>query len=173
MHSGKSMHVIAVAKNYEIQKKTCFIVKINPDGNTCEVTSRTGLQTSSVISLEELKRVLMLSVKISCVIVDEAQFLTKSQVDDLRTITLKGIPVICYGLRTNWMGELFEGSKRLLEISDSIEEMKTTCWYCERKATMNYKISQKGNCIEVEHPGEHKYVPTCYECFISIRSTDD
>lgn len=173
MHSGKSMHVITVAKNYEIQKKTCLVLRVNPDGQKCQVISRTGLRMPSY-GVDEIKTIIDTDMsRVSCIVVDEAQFLTCSQVDGLRAITLKGIPIICYGLRTNWQGQLFEGSKRLLELADSIEEIKTTCWYCEKKATMNFKISQNGPLIEIDQGDEHKFVPTCYQCFNTKKAKHD
>jgi thymidine kinase len=165
MHSGKSMHVITVSKNYELQKKLCLVLRVNPDGSKCQVISRTGLRAPS-IGIEEMQNILEIDhSKVSCIVVDEAQFLSAKQVEGLRHISYKGIPVICYGLRSDWQGKLFEGSKRLLELADTIEEVKTTCWFCERKATMNFKISQKGPQVEIEPQGEQNYFPTCYKCW--------
>ena len=82
----------------------------------------------------------------SATIVDEAQFLTEAQVDQLSDIADRyDIPVLCYGLRTDFMGRLFEGSRRLMELADSIEEIKTVCW-CGRKATFNARV-QDGHMV--------------------------
>ena len=106
---------------------------------------------------------------VDCVVVDEAQFLSKSVIDQFRTIaTNHSIPVICYGLRTDFRGNLFEGSKRLFEIADSIEEIKTTCAFCNRKAIFNLKLvdgkpSLSGPTIELG--SEEKYLPACAPCY--------
>jgi thymidine kinase len=102
--------------------------------------------------------------------VDEAQFLTAKAIEELRAITLKwDIPVICYGLRTDFKGYLFEGSARLMELADSIEEVKSTCHFCNRKSTMNLKqvdgfAVNAGATIELG--AEEKYLPTCYKCYV-------
>ena len=110
---------------------------------------------------------------ISCVLVDEAQFLSKDQVSQLTEIVdTLGIPVLCYGLRTDFMGEPFEGSKYLLAWADEIEEVKTIC-HCGKKATMNIKIDENGKRIEcgeqVEIGGNEKYVSVCRDHFFFLR----
>ena len=108
---------------------------------------------------------------ISCVLVDEAQFLSARVVEELRRITLDwDIPVICYGLRTDFKSYLFEGSQRLMELADSIEEVKATCYFCNRKSIMNLKhvggiATNIGPSVELGT--EEKYYPTCYRCYRS------
>ena len=100
------------------------------------VKSRAGLEMAADLLIEP-KDCLNLEnfVGLSCLLVDEAQFLSKEIIDQFREITLKmDIPVICYGLRTDFKSNLFEGSQRLLEIADSIEEMKSTCYFCNKKS---------------------------------------
>ena len=105
----------------------------------------------------------------SCVLVDEAQFLTPDQVRQLHRIAHVGdIPVICYGIRSDFRGEAFPGSATLLTLADSIEEIKTIC-PCGRKATMNVRIDENGNRIttgeQIAIEGETRYVQLCGSCF--------
>ena len=100
---------------------------------------------------------------------DEAQFLSKSVIDQLRAIaSVQNIPVICYGLRTDFRGNLFEGSKRLFEVADSIEEIKTTCTFCNRKAIFNLKLVEGKPTLtgpSIELGAEEKYLPACASCY--------
>jgi thymidine kinase len=106
---------------------------------------------------------------LSCILVDEAQFLSSKTIDELRSITVDwNLPVICYGLRTDFKSYLFEGSRRLMEIADSIEEVKVTCNYCNRKAIMNLKhvngvAVNEGPSVELG--AEEKYLPSCFHCY--------
>lgn len=102
---------------------------------------------------------------VACVFLDEAQFLTATQVMQLAQIVDElDIPAICYGLRTDFLGELFEGSARLFAVADEIRELKTIC-HCGRKATMNLRIDQNGNAVtrgdQVEIGGNDRYTPLC------------
>ncbi len=103
--------------------------------------------------------------RVSCVLLDEAQFLTRQQVDDLAMVVDRlAIPVLCYGLRTDFRGELFEGSARLLALADELCELKTSC-HCGRKATMVIRISADGRAEQageqVEIGGNERYVSLC------------
>ncbi len=103
--------------------------------------------------------------RVSCVLLDEAQFLKRGQVDDLAMVVDRvGIPVLCYGLRTDFRGELFEGSSRLLALADELNEIKTIC-HCGRKATMVVRVGA-GGAVEregdqVEIGGNERYVSLC------------
>jgi len=104
-----------------------------------------------------------------CILVDEAQFLTPSQVDQLAQVADDfGCNVICYGLRTDFQTHLFEGSRRLFEIADSIEEVKSTCT-CGRKTIVNARIDSKGDIVtegaQVEIGGNDRYVAVCRKCW--------
>ena len=106
---------------------------------------------------------------IKWILIDEAQFLTSQQVDELAQIVDNiGINVICYGLRTDFMTRLFEGSKRLFEVADKIEEIKSSC-YCNHKAIFNARIDKDKNIIlngnQVEIGGDDKYVSLCRKCY--------
>ena len=102
---------------------------------------------------------------VSCVLLDEAQFLTRRQVDDLAMVVDRlAIPVLCYGLRTDFRGELFEGSARLLALADELCELKTIC-HCGRKATMVIRVGADGRAEQagdqVEIGGNERYVSLC------------
>ncbi len=101
------------------------------------------------------------------IILDEAQFLTKEQVNQLKDIAIKYIPVLCFGLKTDFQTHLFEGSKRLFEIADSIQEIKSIC-KCGRKAEVNMRIQNNkpiynGNQISIG--GNESYIGVCYKCW--------
>jgi thymidine kinase len=102
---------------------------------------------------------------VSCVLLDEAQFLTRRQVDDLAMVVDElSVPVLCYGLRTDFRGELFEGSGRLLALADELTELKTIC-HCGRKATMVVRVGADGRAErdgeQVEIGGNERYVSLC------------
>lgn len=106
--------------------------------------------------------------KYGVIIVDEAQFLTYSQVDELRTIVdTQDIPVFCYGIRTDFQTHLFEGSKRLFEVADSVEDVKNIC-KCGRKALFNARVDGNGNIVTEGESVEtevHRYIPMCSSCY--------
>lgn len=161
MTSGKSMNLIGVAENYRVQGKKCLVFNANIDSDK-SIYSRSGIQ----LECDSINEINNIDPYLSCILIDECHFLQIEEVDFLRSVTiLKRIPVICYGLRTNFEGNLFPASHRLLEIADSIEEVKTTCWYCERKATMNLRLYNSKDIILKEKPGEQKYVPSCFKCW--------
>ena len=110
---------------------------------------------------------------ISCILVDEVQFLSRENIVQLRFIaTFYKIPVITYGLRTNFYGKLFKGSEALMALADTIEEVKNTCHYCNKKAVMNLKIVNDGNSNEINLGFEDKYLPACYKHFFTLTEYD-
>lgn len=136
------------------------------------MTSRAGLSQTADYLLRPDTNILNLPVagtKIHCILVDEAQFLDPAQIDQLRLVTyLWNVPVICYGLRTDFRTNLFPGSKRLMEVADTIEEVKTTCHFCNSKAILNLKhvdgvADTTGPAVQLG--AEEKYFPTCYKCY--------
>ncbi len=139
MGSSKTANAIMVQYNYEERGQKALIVKPKMDTRDGEhiVASRSGL-TAPCVFMEELDSV---NVKdYACIIVDEAQFLTKAQVMQLvDVVDNQGVPVVAYGLRADFRGELFEGSQTLIAFADSIEEVKTICW-CGKKATFNARV---------------------------------
>lgn len=180
MNSGKSTALIQVAHNYEERGMRVSLVKpaIDTKGDS-SVVSRIGVERKVDILLHERE---LLSEKIDkevdCIIIDECQFLKKEQVDDLITIiTSYNIPIICYGLRTNFQGELFEGSSRLLALADSIEELKTIC-RCGKKATMNIRFIngkrvKKGKTVAIDNNSKISYEAVCHGCFIERTLLDE
>ena len=163
MGSSKTANAIMVQYNYEERGQKALMVKPaleNRDGRRI-VASRSGLQAECVF-IEELT--LEEAAKYDCIIVDEAQFLTKEQVQLLVDIVdCAGVPVICYGLRADFRGNLFEGSQWLLAWADSIEEIKTVCW-CGRKATYNARLSNGRVIKEGEQVllgGNESYIALC------------
>ena len=139
MGSSKTANAVMVQYNY--RERGCEVLMLKPklenrDGATI-VRSRCGLEAECRY-VEDLDLISLDGI--SCVIVDEAHFLTGAQVRKLVDIVdERNIPVICYGLRTDFRGELFEGSRELLCWADTIEEIKTICW-CGRKATFNARV---------------------------------
>jgi len=171
--SAKTMNLLAVAHNYQQQKKKVLVLKPKLDVRfgAKDVKSRAGLvmtadrliEPDTIFHPQEFNGT-------DCIVVDEAQFLSRQVIDQLRMIATKeGIPIICYGLRTDFRARLFEGSRRLMEVADSIEEIKTTCAYCNRKAIFNLKLLNGEPTMEgptIELGAEEKYLPTCSACYV-------
>jgi len=173
--SAKTLNLLAVAHNYKSQGKSVLLLKPEMDTRfgVDKIKSRAGLhQEADVLinaSTNLLEDVTEEQRKVSCVLVDEAQFLSPYHVDQLRLMTvLWKVPVICFGLRTDFRANLFPGSKRLMELADSIEEVKTTCYFCNRKAVFNLKhVDGIADCTgpAVQLGAEEKYFPTCFDCY--------
>lgn len=170
--SAKTLNLLAVAHNYTQQGKRVILAKpaVDTRFGHDQVRSRAGLERDADMLLLADSRLDPADFQDAhCVLVDEAQFLSESVVEQLRELTRSAdIPVICYGLRTDFRTRSFEGSRRLLELADAIEEIKTTCAYCNRKAIFNLK--HVGGVATVEGPtvdlgAEEKYVPACDACY--------
>lgn len=176
MGSSKSAQALMCKYNYEQKGFKVLLLKPNLDnrydvGQDRYVTSRIGLKSKCFVFdvSQNLYEFIMQKVKeenYNVVIVDECQFCTAKQIDELKEIS-RLMPVLCYGLKTNFMSYLFEGSKRLLEIADSISEIKAVC-KCGRKATINAKfvngkIVYSGQVIDIG--GDNKYESMCYDCW--------
>ena len=137
------------------------------------IQSRIGLKTEAyVISEDEniYRTFQMLRERYDVVIIDEAQFLTEEQINQLGNIVIQlKVPVMCFGLKTDFQTKMFPGSKRLFEIAESISEIKTIC-KCGKKATVNARIDIFGNIItegeQVELGGNDKYIAMCYKCYL-------
>jgi thymidine kinase len=167
--SAKTLNLLAVAHNYERQGKTVLVAKPAFDTRfgVQTVASRAGLEREADLLLTDDVTLDPAAFKAChCVLVDEAQFLTAGQVDALRELTRQaGVPVICYGLRTDFRSCLFEGSRRLMEVADAIEEVKTTCAYCNRKAVLNLKSVDDVPTLDGPSKklgAEELYLPVCY-----------
>ena len=163
MGSSKTANAIMVQYNYRERGQNALLLKPRLDSRDGEkvVGSRSGLCAPCEF-VEDLDRI-DLSLY-DCLIVDEAQFLTKAQVEQLvDVVDGRGIPVICYGLRADFQGNLFEGSHWLLAWADTIEEIKTVCW-CGRKATCNARVAS-GKVVKAGEQivlgGNESYVALC------------
>lgn len=178
MNSGKSMMLLQVAHNYDENNRNILLMKSEVDtkGNNFLV-SRIGPRRQVDIVLKKDEPVLQkkYAKKIQnteCILVDEAQFLTTKQIEDLWYITkILDIPVICFGLKSDFQTNSFPGSKRLLELCDSIKELETIC-PCGKKARFNarkvngkYTEVGKQNLIDGSQDNV-EYVPLCGKCYI-------
>jgi thymidine kinase len=170
MNSGKTIEILKVAHNYEEQNKPVIIMTSGTDNRDGVglVSSRIGLKREAIPIFDEdnvFDRVKAINPKANCVLIDEAQFLTKEHVFQLAQIVdeLK-IPVMAFGLKNDFRNELFEGSKYLLLYADKLEEMKTICWFCAKKATMNLRFHDNQPVYEgeqVQIGGNEAYYPVC------------
>ena len=176
MNAGKSTMLLQANHNYNERGMNAQLYTSELDtrfGND-EITSRIGLKKKSNIfttKTDIYSDILNKNneVLVDCLLIDEAQFLTKEQVAQLGMIVDKlDIPVLAFGIRTDFQGNLFEGSKYLLAWADNLKEIKTVC-HCGRKATMVLRINDKGQVIEdgmqIEIGGEDKYVSVCRKHF--------
>jgi thymidine kinase len=169
MDSAKTLNLLAVAHNYRKQGKRVLLVKPRLDVRfgADAITSRSGLSERADLLVDEHTRLQPAEfAALDCVLVDEAQFLAPAVIEDLRRITIQpGVPVICYGLRTDFRTRLFPGSARLLELADAIEEVKVTCQVCHRKATCNLRLVDGVAAVDgptVLLGGDEQYVPVCW-----------
>lgn len=179
MNSGKSMAILQLAYNYEENGKKVILVKsvVDTKGGDYLVSRvgpkrKIGIFLSRHESLRSDKYIGMICDK-DIILIDEAQFLTKKQVEDLWFITKNmNIPVICFGLKTNFKSEFFEGSKRLFEISDKLSVLETLC-ECGKKAKFNARkvngmFTRSGKEFVID--GEEQtveYVPLCSKCYLN------
>ena len=171
MGSSKTASALITKFNYEERNMTVFLVKPACDVRDGEsvVSSRIGLSAECrAVSEEENLFELFLENRADVIIADECQFFTRAQIDQLRKIVDElCVPVLCFGLRTDFKTELFEGSRRLFEIADSISEIKTIC-SCGRKATVNARILD-GNIVtegdKIMLGGDERYLAMCHRCY--------
>lgn len=172
MGSAKTLNLLAVAHNYRQQGKKVVLLKpeIDTRFGSRIIRSRAGIKKAADILVKPdtvLDRKQFTGV--SCILVDEVQFISPQLIEQLRSLSIDAdIPVICYGLRTNFRSQLFEGPKRLFELADSIEEIKTTCSFCNRKAVMNLKHVNGVAVVdgpEIDLGTEEKYLSACYKCY--------
>lgn len=178
MNSGKSTALLQVAHNYEERGMNVLVVKalIDTKGEN-KIVTRIGLNRRADILLsksanvfEEVMNRSNKSIETSCVLVDEAQFLSEKQIDQLLDLTVKNnIPVICYGLRTDFQRKLFPASKRLFALAHEIEELRTIC-RCGKKAIFNgRKIDGdfvfEGTQVAIDGEAEVTYESLCGKCY--------
>ena len=185
MNSGKSTHLMQVAHNYEERGMRVILIKPSTDKKGGDkLVSRLGVERKvDILCLEkmniyeEIQKWQEVKFKVNCILVDEVQFMTKEQVDQLFKIAVVlDIPVICYGLRTDFMMEGFEGSTRLLLLAHSIEEMKTIC-KCGRKAILNgRKINGEfvfeGEQVAIDNIDNVQYESLCGHCYFRHKNNN-
>ncbi|MBV8600957.1 MAG: thymidine kinase [Candidatus Eremiobacteraeota bacterium] len=182
MNAGKSTALLQVAHNYEELGRAVWIYTSALDNRygVGVIASRLGLQRRAATFDATFDFYELLAsrpgAEPACLLVDEAQFLTVPQVRQLHRVAhLLGIPVICYGIRSDFVGEPFAGAAYLLTLADSLEELKTVC-SCGKKATMNPRIDDAGNRIvlgeQIGIEGEHRYVPMCGRCFYEVERVE-
>lgn len=177
MNSGKSLQLLALAHSFQECRIPFVIFKSaidTRDGSNVVHSRALGDRECVTIDSHDnlyklITNYIALDVDLSWILVDECQFLTPSQVDQLSMIADKyKINVMCYGLKTDFVTNLFPGSRRLLEICDKFEEIKTSC-KCGKKAIFNARVDENGNIVtdgeQVEIGGNERYVPMCRECY--------
>ena len=175
MGSSKSAQALITKFNYEEKGMKVWLIKPSVDTREAPdvVASRIGLKARcttiypdmSIWDAFENK----LAEKVDVIIADESQFFTEAQIDDMRRIVDElGVPVLCYGLRTDFRTYFFEGSRRLFEIADKITEIKNIC-ECGSKAVVNARIDDNGNVItegeQVLLGGDERYTAMCHKCW--------
>ncbi len=176
MGSSKTAQALITKFNYEERGMRVWLIKPSTDTRDGDgvIVSRIGLgarcdaidRDTDLYALFEAEH-----LDADVIISDEAQFFTPEQIDSLRMIVNnKGIPVLCFGLRTDFLTHMFPGSARLFEVADSISEIKTIC-ECGAKATVNARISSKGRIVtkgtQVVLGGNDRYLAMCHKCYIS------
>ncbi len=182
MNCGKSTNLLQVAYNYEERGMKVIVIKPKTDtkgGN--KIISRLGVTKEVDLSFDKRENIftsieafIKVNGNIHCILADEAQFFTKEQIDQLFIVAVKlDIPVICYGLRTDFQMEGFEGSERLLLLAHSLEELKTICM-CGKKALLNgRKINGKfvfeGDQIAIDKEDNVEYESLCPQCYFKYK----
>lgn len=178
MGSSKTAQALIAKFNYEERGMKVWLIKPETDNRDKDhiVKSRAGLSAPAYVLpareniCESYKK---LEEAIDVIIVDECQFLSEEQVDQLSLLVVDyHIPVLCFGLRTDFRTRMFPGSRRLMEIADSITEIKMVC-ACGRKATVNVRLNEDGIIVtegeQILIGGNEKYTSMCYPCYIKER----
>ena len=182
MNSGKSTALIQVAHNYEERGMSVLLIKPAVDTKGADtVVSRIGasrtvdLLATPDVDLYNAVQTAHAQTPISCVLADEAQFFTPAQVDQLFLVAVQqGIPVICYGIRSDFQMKGFPGSTRLLEIAHSIEELKTICT-CGKKALINARMVNgefvfEGAQVAIDGEASVEYRSVCPQCYFRLKA---
>lgn len=172
MNAGKSTYLLQVAHNYKENGMEVLLLTSALDGRDGfgVISSRIGLKSeATTYSAVTDFKALLRDVDVACVLVDEAQFLSVEQVHELhRWVHTRNIPVMCFGIRSDFKGHPFPGSAALLALADSLEEIKTIC-KCGKKATMNIRTDEHGVRVregdQVLIGGNNRYRQVCARCF--------
>ncbi|MBO1304928.1 thymidine kinase [Enterococcus sp. 669A] len=182
MNSGKTIEILKVAHNYEEQNKPVVLMTSGLDtrDGVGMIASRIGLKRPATPIFAETnvyESIKALDYKPFCILVDESQFLLKHHVIEFaRVVDELGIPVMAFGLKNDFRNELFEGSKYLLLYADKLEELKTICWFCHKKATMNLhfidgKPVYEGDQVQIG--GNEAYYPVCRKHYLHPEIKED
>ena len=173
MGSSKTATALITKYNYEERGMRVWLIKPAADNRDGEFTlrSRVGLtaEAEAVGPDKDICALYAKREKADVIIVDECQFMTAKQIDELRELVdREDLPVLCFGLRTDFQTKLFPGSRRLFELADSITEIKTIC-DCGRKATVNARLSPEGYVVtegsQVFLGGNDSYIAMCHNCY--------
>ena len=179
MNAGKSTALLQSNHNYleNGMETMLFIPKADAEMNNGYIESRIGLKAKAIIADSEFdfyKHVKENQTKnLHCILIDEVQFLNKAQVIQIGKITdTLNIPAMCYGIRTDFKGELFEGSKYLLALADNLVELKTVCSMCSRKAIMVVRLDEDGKVLvegqKIQIGGNETYQVVCRKHFRTL-----
>ena len=176
MNSGKSIEILKVAHNYEEQGKKVVIMTSALDTRDGKgwISSRIGMKREALAIEDDsdiFGTIASMEEKPFCLLVDEAQFLKRHHVYDLaRVVDELDVPVMAFGLKNDFRNELFEGSKNLLLLADKIDEVKTICHYCKKKATMVLRM-QNGSPVyegkQIQIGGNETYMSVCRKHYFS------
>ena len=173
MGSSKSAQALITQFNYEERGMSVWLIKPSVDtrDGADVIRSRIGLQRRAevVTPEQDIVEAYHRAGRHDVIIADEAQFFTPEQIDGLRELVdAEDLPVLCFGLRTDFLTHFFPGARRLMELADSITEIKTVC-ECGRKATVNARIDGAGNVVtegsQVMLGGNDSYVAMCHSCW--------
>ncbi len=176
MNAGKSTSLLQSNHNY-LESNLDTMIFLPDETNKAskgQIISRIGLKAKAVIADKSFNFISYIkknkTPKLSCVLIDEVQFLSKIQIRQLGEVADKlNIPVMCYGIRTDFRGELFEGSSELLALADNLIELKTICYDCGRKATMVVRVDENGKVVtegsKIQIGGNDQYTPVCRKHF--------
>ena len=176
MGSSKTAQALITKYNYEENDMKVWLIK--PSADTRDgadiLRSRIGLEAKVEIVGPDVDVVAMFDTRVKgkcdVIIVDECQFMSRKQIDDLRFIVDEyNVPVMCFGLRTDFLCNLFSGSQRLMEVADTIQEIKTIC-DCGAKATVNARVDSNGYIVtegaQVVLGGNDSYIAMCHKCWV-------
>jgi thymidine kinase len=173
MNAGKSTQLLQIAHNYgeSDRRVMLFTAAIDHRAGTGVIASRLGAQSPALTfdAQTDFRAPPARYEGVSCILIDEAQFLSKAQVQQLHQVAaVDNVPVMCFGLRTDFQGEPFEGATHLLALAEDIQEIKAICT-CGRKSTMNLRLDEDGQRVtsgeQVLIGGNHRYRQVCARCF--------
>ena len=173
MGSSKSAQALITKFNYEELGMSVWLIKPSVDTRDGAdiIRSRIGLEAHAQVITPEMDITAEYTAagRHDVIIADEAQFFTPEQIDQLRTLVDdEDLPVLCFGLRTDFLTHFFPGAQRLMELADSLTEIKTVC-RCGRKATVNARIDENGNVVtkgsQIMLGGNDSYMAMCHQCW--------